>query len=126
MEQPLFDAVVALLAHVQKLYDDHIAEQFPTDLKRPEGERLFVDKFSIEGGKGRRFARVVCQGRGDSRRVWGFVALVDGETRQLGHYKVGDVFYPDGWKAPAKNVRGNVFDQTTWKKFTHHSPGYLR
>lgn len=44
-----------------------------------------------------------------SRSSVAFIALADKTTRTLGSYKAGDIFKSASWKAPAKNVRGNVF-----------------
>lgn len=40
-----------------------------------------------------------------------FIALHDAETKTMGQVRRGDVFYPNGMKAPAKHARGNVFDE---------------
>jgi hypothetical protein len=53
--------------------------------------------------KGKRYARIVRQMRGDSnsRSAYGFVELA-----------TGDIFKPATWKAPAKHKRGNIFDES--------------
>jgi hypothetical protein len=53
--------------------------------------------------KGKRYARIVRQRRGDSnsRSAYGFVELA-----------TGDIFKPATWKAPAKHKRGNIFDES--------------
>lgn len=47
--------------------------------------------------------------------IWGFV---DREN--------GDIYKPAGLKAPAKHVRGNIFDKKTWTGFSWTGPQYLR
>ena len=125
MDDQLLPAVTALLKHLKGLQDAYVKTNFPDDLDRPD--RLFDTQYFAEGGKGKAYARIVMKGRGEfDRSVWGFVAMADGQNRTLGAYKKGDIFFAAGWKAPAKNVRGNAFDPETWAKFTHNSPQYLR
>ena len=68
--------------------------------------------------KGRKFIKVI-----EDNSVWGFIAKKDGEHKGLS-MKVGDVFKPAGWRAPAKHVRGTIFtDSTDWYEWT--GPNYL-
>ena len=67
---------------------------------------------------GRKFDKIV-----ESNRVWGFVAKKDGMLKGI-PYRVGDVFKPAGWKAPAKHVRGSIFSNSIdWYSWT--GPNYL-
>ena len=68
---------------------------------------------------GRKFVKVV-----QDNSVWGFIAKKDGEHKGL-LMKAGDVFKPASWRAAAKHVRGNIFDDNTdWFAWT--GPNYMR
>ena len=55
--------------------------------------------------------------------VWGFVAKKDGVHKGI-PYNEGDVFKAAGWRAPAKHVRGSIYDtNTNWYAWT--GPNYL-
>tara|TARA_Y100001951_G_C11241771_1_gene240953 strand:- start:642 stop:971 length:330 start_codon:yes stop_codon:yes gene_type:complete len=67
---------------------------------------------------GRKFDKVI-----SDSSVWGFVAKSDGVHKGIS-YKLGDVFKPAGWNAPAKHVRGSIFsDSVNWFEWT--GPNYL-
>ena len=67
---------------------------------------------------GRKFVKVV-----NDNSVWGFIAKKDGEHKGL-PMKTGDVFKAASWRAPAKHVRGSIFDtNTNWFRWT--GPNYL-
>ena len=67
---------------------------------------------------GSKFVKVI-----HDNSVWGFIAKKDGEHKGL-PMKVGDVFKPASWRAPAKHVRGSIFDtNTNWFRWT--GPNYL-
>lgn len=56
-----------------------------------------------------------------------FVALEDGQNKQLGQYRQGDVFKPAGYKAPARHARGNIFnDDNGLKCCGRYGVAYLR
>ena len=68
---------------------------------------------------GRKFVKVVRE-----NSVWGFIAKNDGEHKGL-PMKKGDVFKAASWRAPAKHVRGSIFDtNTNWFRWT--GPNYLK
>jgi len=55
--------------------------------------------------------------------VWGFVAKQDGMLKGIPYF-VGDVFKAAGWAAPAKHVRGSIFNtEQNWFQWT--GPNYL-
>jgi hypothetical protein len=55
--------------------------------------------------------------------VWGFVVKNDGVFKGT-VVKKGDVLLAANWRAPAKHVRGSIFDSNTdWYSWT--SPEYL-
>tara|TARA_Y100001949_G_scaffold52338_1_gene44053 strand:- start:548 stop:907 length:360 start_codon:yes stop_codon:yes gene_type:complete len=67
---------------------------------------------------GSKFVKVI-----HDNSVWGFIAKKDGLHKGL-PMKVGDVFKPASWRAPAKHVRGSIFDtNTNWFRWT--GPNYL-
>ena len=79
-----------------------------------------IDEFNknLDIRSGRKFDKVVSNGS-----VWGFVAKTDGLLKGIPYF-VGDVFKAAGWAAPAKHVRGSIFDtNTNWFSWT--GPNYL-
>ena len=67
---------------------------------------------------GRKFDKVI-----HDNSVWGFVAKTDGMLKGIPYF-VGDVFKAAGWRAPAKHVRGSIFDyKNDWFQWT--GPNYL-
>ena len=67
---------------------------------------------------GSKFVKVI-----HDNSVWGDIAKKDGLHKGL-PMKVGDVFKPASWRAPAKHVRGSIFDtNTNWFRWT--GPNYL-
>ena len=79
-----------------------------------------IDEFNknLDIRSGRKFDKVVSNGS-----VWGFVAKTDGLLKGIPYF-VGDVFKAAGWAAPAKHVRGSIFDANTdWLSWT--CPNYL-
>ena len=79
------------------------------------GYATLNEKLSLKPG--RKFIKVI---RGTS--VWGFVAKEDGVHKGL-PMKSGDVFKPASWSAPAKHVRGSIWDKNIdWYKWT--GPNY--
>ena len=67
---------------------------------------------------GRKFDKII-----EKNRVWGFVAKTDGILKGIPYFK-GDVFKAASWRAPAKHVRGSIFDTNTdWYSWT--GPNYL-
>ena len=68
--------------------------------------------------EGRKFDKVI-----EDNSVWGFIAKKDGVLKGIPYF-VGDVFKPASWSAPAKHVRGSIFDNSTeWFDWT--GPNYL-
>lgn len=57
--------------------------------------------------------------------AYAHVALVDGENKHIGQYKVGDIFMPATWSRPAKHKRGSVFDNPM-KCVGEYGVNYLR
>ena len=67
---------------------------------------------------GRKFDKII-----KDNSVWGFVAKKDGVHKGI-PYNEGDVFKAAGWRAPAKHVRGSIYDTNTdWYAWT--GPNYL-
>ena len=81
-----------------------------------EGIERFNKGINIKTG--RKYTKVIC---GSS--VWGFIANSDGMLKGIPYFK-GDVFKAATWKAPAKHVRGSIFDTNTdWFRWT--GPNYI-
>ena len=79
-----------------------------------------IDRFNknLDIRSGRKFDKIVSNGS-----VWGFVAKTDGVLKGIPYF-VGDVFKAAGWRAPAKHVRGSIYDKKqTWFHWT--GPRYL-
>ena len=67
--------------------------------------------------EGRKYIKIL---QGNS--VWGFVAKSDGVLKGI-PYLEGDVFKAAGWAAPAKHVRGSIYDDNqNWFQWT--GPNY--
>jgi len=88
--QEFATAFVAFLAGAQKRMTDYYRKNYPT---RPSVPVLEID--TAIPGKYIRLVKV----DGLSRSAFGFVSTLN-----------GDVLKADGWKRPAKGVRGNIFD----------------
>ena len=81
------------------------------------GNPYRIDEIRVKPG--RKFVKVI---RGSS--VWGFIAKGSGVHKGI-PYEIGDVFTAAGWNAPAKHVRGNIFDEKdNWYAWT--GPNYLK
>ena len=80
-----------------------------------EGIERFNKGINIKTG--RKYTKVI---QGNS--VWGFIANSDGILKGIPYFK-GDVFMAAGWAAPAKHVRGSIFDTNqNWFRWT--GPNY--
>ena len=84
----------------------------------PSTDRVNHFRDGLKINPGRKFDKVIEKGR-----VWGFIAkkagVFKGQT-----YECGDVFKAASWNAPAKWVRGSIFDgRTDWFSWT--GPNYL-
>ena len=76
-----------------------------------EGIERFNKGVAIKSG--RKYTKVM---HGNS--VWGFIANGDGILKGIPYFK-GDVFKAASWAAPAKHVRGSIFDTNTdWYQWT--------
>ena len=83
----------------------------PSKTYKPDGMVLSISP-------GRKFDKVI-----HDNSVWGFVAKTDGMLKGIPYF-VGDVFKAAGWRAPAKHVRGSIFDSSSdWYAWT--GPNYL-
>ena len=97
---------------------DGIADKYDNTFKKSEEFRN-----GLEIRKGRKFDKVV-KTLGHQKCVWGFVAKTDGVLKGIPYFK-GDVFKAAGWRAPAKHVRGSIFDtNNNWYHWT--GPNYRR
>jgi hypothetical protein len=106
----------------KKMYDSAISDLLiginnkykswnPSKTYKPDGLVLSISP-------GRKFDKVI-----HDNSVWGFVAKTDGMLKGIPYF-VGDVFKAAGWRAPAKHVRGSIFDSSSdWYAWT--GPNYL-
>ena len=102
---------------------NNLLQNIKKDYANWKGVRATPDRIEDFGKNlnvktGRKFTKII-----EKNRVWGFVANGDGVLKGIPYFK-GDVFKPAGWKAPAKHVRGSIFDTNTdWFSWT--GPNYL-
>jgi hypothetical protein len=68
---------------------------------------------SIEPGT--KYARIVVSSAGPQRSAYGFIDLT-----------TGDLLKADGWKKPAKHVRGNIYRENPLAGCTPYGMQYLR
>ena len=96
------EALDKFVTKCQEISDVYMETNF-TRLPKPEIKQT---------AGGRSFIRII---RRDPNHEFGsvhcFVAKVDGSNKKMGAFKQGDVFKADGWKSPARGVRGNIFDE---------------
>ena len=101
------DAMDTLLVKIQENYDKW-------------GSRAGISKkMNLSLKPGRKFIKVV-----HDNSVWGFIAKVDGVHKGLPMLK-GDILKAAGWRAPAKQSRGSIFDSEMHKSFSWTGPYYL-
>ena len=106
-------AIDAFLAHLREVRAKGNAES--------SAVTPYFGEVTTEAGT--KFARVVVV-NGCQRSAYAFVALADSTTKGMGEVKAGQVFKPDGWKAPAKIARADVFQPETWKAAGLYSMEY--
>lgn len=92
MDEKLQNRIALFFEHCKKTYEDYCDTNNFT----------IRDSFSIQYAD--KWAKIV---KGNS--VYGFIALVDFENKQLGQVKTGDIHKAASWKIPAKHARGSVF-----------------
>ena len=111
--------VAALIAHANKVSEDHWTERNYTHAKPPTIE---VDSI---GTNFARLIRMENRNDGSTRRdsVFCFVALKDGSTKELGAYKEGQIFRAASFLKPAKHARGCIWTDLT--KVTPYGMAYL-
>jgi hypothetical protein len=95
-------ALTTFVTGCQNISDTHAKKWFPT------AHENMPTTITIGDG-GQKFKRII---RGDAgqRSVHCFIAIEDGFNKKMGNWKAGDVLKADGWKAPARGARGNIFD----------------
>lgn len=106
-------AIDAFLAHLREVRAKGNAES--------SAATPYFGEVSLEVGK--TYARVVVA-NGCQRSAYAFIALVDNTTKGMGVVTAGQVFKPDGWKAPAKIARADVFQPETWRAAGLYSMEY--
>lgn len=110
-----------LLAVKERILDPQVNNDW---IKRENRPYMTLKKAS-----GSKFLRIEQHVIGGQCSAWAFVALQDGHTKQLGTYKKGDIFKAATFKAPARHIRGNVFDTSngpTCNVTQWTGPNYLR
>ena len=95
-------ALNSFVTSCQKVTDEHHQKWYPST------HETSPTTISVDAG-GQKFKRIV-RSNTVQRSVHCFVSVTDGHNKKLGNWKAGDVFKADSWKAPARGVRGNIFD----------------
>jgi hypothetical protein len=101
------DFTVALQSFIEKasyMIENHIKENY-----------TFVSAGKLEFTEGNRYVKIIKVEASQSRFVWAFVDK-----------KTGDILKPASWKAPAKGVRGNIFNDDPLKGIGPYGPHYLK
>lgn len=99
------DRIQEILPEINALVKSRYDANFPENCK---------EEIVIEGGK--KYARLVAFNPSTKgRSAFGFVDLTN-----------GDILKAAGWSAPAKGVRGNIFDSDFIKAFTPYGVIYKR
>ena len=83
-----------------------------------EGTRNLDWRTTLSTRKGSKYIKILAEdvgmGNSNSRRVWGFVEKSN-----------GDILKPAGWSRPAKNNRGNIFDEDPLLFISKYGPAYM-
>ena len=99
---------------------ENLMENIKKDYSKWSTHERMIKEFNekVRFTEGKKYTKIL---QGNS--VWGFVAKADGVLKGI-PYKEGDVFKAAGWAAPAKHVRGSIYDKKqTWFHWT--GPRYL-
>ena len=99
---------------------DTLKENIKKDYSKWSTWEKGIEEFSngVTMKVGKKYTKIICKGS-----VWGFIANGDGVLKGIPYFK-GDVFKAAGWAAPAKHVRGSIFDtEQNWFGWT--GPNYL-
>ena len=98
--------------------DDEVLDSDNKRMKEIKTKSAIKFKEGLKVKPGRKFDKIM---HGTS--CWGFVAKKNGEHKGIPYF-TGDVFKAATWRAPAKHVRGSIFDtNTNWFRWT--GPNYL-
>jgi hypothetical protein len=103
--QDINERIENFMQLVNQNMHNHYRNNFPSTYSETSEDHQYV-----VADTGRKFLRIASTDRdGNFRSVYCFIALVDGNTKSMGSYSVGDILKPATWKAPAKHPRGSVF-----------------
>jgi hypothetical protein len=101
---------------------DGIGESYGNWGGDKDPERIKEFRNGLSKKVGRKFTKII-KTLGTQQCVWGFIANGDGVHKGIPYFR-GDVFKAAGWRAPAKHVRGSIFDtNNNWYSWT--GPNYL-
>jgi len=99
---------------------DNITEKYyswSSSSKYFDGEKVATFRNGMQIRPGRKWSKITTTS-GIQERVWGFVANSNGVHKGL-PFNEGDVFMAASWRAPAKHVRGSIYDTNTdWFSWT--------
>tara|TARA_Y100000114_G_C11757934_1_gene327936 strand:+ start:1687 stop:2082 length:396 start_codon:yes stop_codon:yes gene_type:complete len=116
-----YEGINRLLSGIKKDYASWGSNVENLSESQKKIRQKMIDEFNqnLDIRVGRKYTKVMT---GSS--VWGFVANSDGMLKGIPYFK-GDVFKAAGWRAPAKHVRGSIFDTNqNWFRWT--GPNYIK
>ena len=114
-----YEGINRLLSGIKKDYASWGSNVENLSESQKKIRQKMIDEFNqnLDIRVGRKYTKVMT---GSS--VWGFVANSDGMLKGIPYFK-GDVFKAASWSAPARHVRGSIFDtETNWFSWT--GPNY--
>ena len=119
-ETTMIQQVVDAIHEFIKVADAVTAEYWTasnfTHAPAPKHEAKFISS---------KWCKIVTPGSG----VYGFIAVSDFTTKELGPVAVGSIHKAASWSKPAKHARGNVLTQQPYeyrKALGPYGPNYLR
>ncbi len=93
------------LAWARQVVEAYYKKNFP---------KSTVPTLDIDDGK--RYVRIWKSDGPSSRSAWGFIDKTN-----------GNILKADGWKRPAPQKRGNIFERENWSKWVSpYGPAYLK
>jgi hypothetical protein len=107
--------VVAFINLVQERSNAHFDKDFPSLTK----EKFVCDR----GSKFLAIDHYMCNGQ---RSVYCFIAACDSESKTLGKVKKGDILKAATYKAPARHVRGTIYNTDPLKGTGLYGVDYLK
>lgn len=106
-------AINQFVAAVNQKMEEYWAKNFPS---------LPVRGLAVQYK--RNWAHLVITEGGTGRSSYGWIALKDFATKELGQVKAGDIHKSASYKKPAKHARGSVLQPESWTCAGPYDIGY--